>query len=44
MCSKRPKDLNLSVFNMSAGTNELEKWTKPVPFKCKCKFDRGKCK
>ena len=33
------EDLNLSVFNMITGINELKSLTKHISCKCKCKFD-----
>ena len=32
-------DLNLSIFNMITGINELKTLTKQISCKCKCKFD-----
>ena len=37
------EDLNLSVFNMITGINELKKLTKHILCKCKCRFDGRKC-
>ena len=37
------EDLNLSVFNMITGINELKTLTKHILCKCKCKFDGRKC-
>ena len=37
------KDLNLSVFNMIAGINELKVLTKHISCECKCSFDGRKC-
>ena len=39
----KAEDLNLSVFNMITGINELETLTKQISCKCKCKFDGRKC-
>ena len=36
------QDLNLSVFNMITGINELKILTKHILSKCKCKFDGRK--
>ena len=33
------EDLNLTVFNMITGKNELKTLTKHISCKCKCKFD-----
>ena len=37
----RAEDLNLNVFNMVTGTNELKALTKHI-HKCKCRFDEEK--
>ena len=39
----KTEDLNLSVFNMITGINELKTLTKHISFECKCKFDGQKC-
>ena len=39
----KTEDLNLSVFNMTTGLNELKTLTKHISFECKCKFDGRKC-
>ena len=36
-------DLNLSVFNMTAGINESKTLTKHISCECKCRFDGRKC-
>ena len=38
------EDLNLSVFNMVKGINELKTLTKHISCEYKCKFDGTKCK
>ena len=38
----KTKDLNLSVFNMIAGINELKTLTKHISCEYKCRFDRRK--
>ena len=35
--------LNLSVFNMITGINELKTLIKHISCKCKCEFDGTKC-
>ena len=40
----KTEDLNLSVFNMIAGINELKKLTNHISYECECKFDETKCK
>ena len=35
--------LNLNVFNLIAGVNELKTLTKHISWDCKCKFDGRKC-
>ena len=35
----KTEDLNLSVFNMITGINELKTLTKHISWKCKCRFD-----
>ena len=35
--------LNLSLFNMITGINELKTLTKDKPCECNCKFDGRKC-
>ena len=37
------EDLNLSMFNIITGINELKTLTKQISYKCKCKFDGRKC-
>ena len=37
------EDLNLTVFNMITGKNELKTLTKYISCKCKYKFDGRKC-
>ena len=37
------KDLNLRMFNVITGINELKRLTKDISCKCKCKFDSRKC-
>ena len=37
------EDLNISVFNMIAGINELKKLTQHISCECKYRFDKGKC-
>ena len=37
------EDLNLSVFNMITGINELKTLTKHISCECECKFDGRKC-
>ena len=39
----KTKDLNLSVFNLITGINELKILTEHVSCECKCKFDGRKC-
>ena len=39
----KTEDLNLSVFNMITGINELKTLIKHISCKCKCKFDGTKC-
>ena len=39
----KTEDLNLYVFNMIKGINELKTLTKDIPCECKCKFDGKKC-
>ena len=39
---KRTEDLNLSVSNLTTGTNESKTSTKRVSCECKCKFDGRK--
>ena len=39
----KAEDLNLSMFNMITGTNELKILTKPISCECTCKFDGRKC-
>ena len=36
------EDLNLGVFNITAGINESKALTKHIPCQCKCKFDGRK--
>ena len=40
----KAEDLNLSIFNLITGINELRTLTKYFSCKCKCKFDGRKCK
>ena len=35
----KPEGLNLSLFNMITGINELKTLTKHISYECKCKFD-----
>ena len=49
LCNKvcvpnKTEDLNLSMFNMITGINELKTLTKHIPCEGKCKFDGRKCK
>ena len=37
------ENLNLSVFNIITGINELKKLTKLISCECKCRFDRRSC-
>ena len=37
------EDLNVSVFNMTAGTSESKALTKHISCECKCKLDGTKC-
>ena len=37
------QDLDLNVFNMITGINELKTLTKHVSCECECKFDGRKC-
>ena len=37
------QEINLNVFNMIAGINELKTLTKHISYKCKCRFDERKC-
>ena len=39
----KTEDLNIHVFNMVPGKNELKVLTKNVSCECKCKFDERKC-
>ena len=39
----KTNDLNLSVFNMITGINELKTLCKHILCECKCKFDGTKC-
>ena len=41
--SNKTEDLNLSMFNMITGINELKTIRKHISRKCKCKFDGRKC-
>ena len=43
MCSKKAKDLNISIFNIIKGINESKTLTKHISCECKCKFDGRKC-
>ena len=40
---KPTEDLNLSMFNMIMGINELETLIKHASYECKSKFDGRKC-
>ena len=40
----KTEDLNLSVFNMVTGINELKTLTNYISCECKYRFDRRKCK
>ena len=47
LCNKvwvpnKAEDLNLSLFNMTTGTNESKKLTKDLSYQCKCRFDGRK--
>ena len=35
----KTEDLNVNVFNLIAGINELKALTKHISYECKCKFD-----
>ena len=37
------QDLDLNVFNMITGINELKTLTKHVSCECECQFDGRKC-
>ena len=39
----KTEDLNLNVFNMITGINELKTLTKHISCECKCKFDGRSC-
>ena len=39
----KTEDLNLNMFNIIAGINELKTLTKHISCKCRCKFDGTKC-
>ena len=39
----KTEDLNLSVFNMTAGTKKSKTLTKHISCKYKCRFDETKC-
>ena len=39
----KTEDLNLSMFNMNSGINELKTLTRHISCECKCKFDKRKC-
>ena len=39
----KTEDLNLNVFNMITGINELKTLTKHMSCKCKCEFDKRTC-
>ena len=41
--SNKTEDLNLSMFNMTAGIRESKTLTKHISWECKCKFDGRKC-
>ena len=36
-------DVNLSIFNLITGIDELKTLAKHISCECKCKFDRKKC-
>ena len=38
----KSEDLNIHIFHLTAGTNELEILTKDISYECKCKFDGKK--
>ena len=37
------EDLNIGMFNMMIGINELKTLTRHISYECKCKFDKRKC-
>ena len=37
------EDLNIGMFNMMIGINELKTLTRHISCECKCKFDKRKC-
>ena len=39
----KTEDLNISVFSMITGINELKTLTKHISCECKCKFDGRNC-
>ena len=39
----KTEDLNLNVFNMISGINELKILKKHILCECKCRFDERKC-
>ena len=39
----KTEDLNLTMFSMIAGINELKTLTKHISCKCKCRFNGRKC-
>ena len=41
--SNKTEDLNLHVFNMTAGINESKTSTKHIPCQCQCKLHCRKC-
>ena len=41
--TNKTHDLNLSVFNIFMGINELKTLAKHISCECKCKFDGWKC-
>ena len=42
MCFTKKQDLNLRVFNMTAGINESQTSTNHISRECKCRFDGRK--
>ena len=42
MFPNKTEDLNLSIFNMITGINELKTLTEHISCECKCKFDGTK--
>ena len=41
--SNKTEDLNLGVFNIITGINELKALTKHISCECRCRFDGRKC-